>query len=71
MTPMPVPILVALLLLGGCTTAAQRRAAENAAIQQEAALEVRRICALPPPERDAEIAKIKTESAIVVYCGRE
>jgi carbamate kinase len=64
-------VLVAFGLLGGCATDAQRRAAENAAIQKEAAQEIRRICALPQPQRDAELERIKTESGIVLQCGSE
>lgn len=71
MTPMPVPILAALVLLSGCTTEAQRRAAENAAIRKQAAQEINRICALPQPEREAELERIKTESGMVVHCGKE
>jgi len=71
MTPISVPVVAALVLLGGCITEAQRRAAENAAIQKQAAHEVRRICALPPAERDAELQRIEKESGIVLHCGTE
>lgn len=71
MTPMPFPVLAVLVFLSGCTTGAQRRAAENAAIQKQAAQEISRICALPKPERDAELERIKTESGMVVHCGEE
>jgi len=33
--------------------------------------EIRRICALPEPERKAELERIGAESGIVVYCGNE
>jgi hypothetical protein len=66
-----IPVLTALGVLCACTTAPHRRAAENAAIQKEAAREIKRICALPPLERAAELDRINKESGIVVQCGRD
>ena len=66
-----VAALAALGVLCGCTTEGQRRAAENAAVQKEAAREIKRICALPPPERAAEIERINKESGMVVQCGKD
>lgn len=66
-----IPLLAAFGVLCACTTATQRRAAENAAVQKEAAREITRICALPPPERAAELDRINKESGIVVQCGRD
>lgn len=63
--------LAALIALCGCTTQAERRAAERAAVEKKAAQELRRICALPGPERDAAIKKAKDASGIVIYCGNE
>ncbi len=60
--------LAALCSLEACTTSAQRKAAENAAIEKQAAEEVRRICALPEVEREAEVKKIKEDSGLSVYC---
>ena len=71
MMPARIPIFATLILLVGCPTSKQREAAENAAIEKHAAEEVRRICALPPAQRDAEIERINKESGIVVYCGDE
>lgn len=68
---MSVPLLAVLSLLCACTTEAHRRAAEHAAVEKEAAQEVRRICALPPAERQAELAKISKDSGIVVQCGKD
>lgn len=70
-TCLPVPILAAMAVLGGCITEAQRREAQSEAIQKETAHEVRRICALPQAEREAELRKIETESGIVLHCGGE
>jgi hypothetical protein len=70
MKPARIPSLVTLVLLAGCNASA-RRATENVAIEKQAAQEVRRICALPPAQRDAELARIEKESGIVVRCGRE
>lgn len=68
---MSVPVLTALGFLCGCTTEAQRHTEENTAIQKEAAREMRRICALPPAERAAELERISKESGIVVQCGKD
>ena len=51
---MPLAILLALAVLGGCASKAQRLVAENAAIERQAAVEIDRICSLPPPERKAD-----------------
>lgn len=66
-----VAALAALGILCGCTTAGQRRTTENAAVQKEAVREIKRICALPLPERAAEIERINKESGIVVQCGKD
>jgi hypothetical protein len=65
-----VSALAGLIVLASCSTAGQRKAAENASIQQNAATEVRRICALPEPERQAEIQKIKDAAGVVIACGK-
>lgn len=67
----PLSILFVLAVLGGCASGAERRAAENAAIGQQAAVEIDRICSLPQPERKAEVARIELESGIVVQCGND
>lgn len=63
--------LAALGVLCGCATEGQRRAAENEAVQKEAAQEIKRICAMPPAERQAELERINKESGIVVQCGKD
>lgn len=71
MLPVSITIVVTMTLLGGCATEAQRRAAENAAIEKQATQEMRRICALPRAEREAELERITSKSGIVVECGKE
>lgn len=66
-----LPALAALGVLCGCATGTQRRATENSAVQKEAAKEIKRICALPPPERAAELERINKDSGIVVQCGKD
>jgi hypothetical protein len=66
-----LPALAALGVLCGCAAEPQRRATENAAVQKEAAKEIKRICALPPLERAAELERINKESGIVVQCGKD
>lgn len=65
-----IPFLTALGLLSGCTTEPHRDEAESAAIQKEVAQEIKRICALPPIERDAELQRLNKELGIVVECGK-
>jgi hypothetical protein len=65
-----VSTLAGLIVLAACSTAGQRKATENASIQQDAAAEIRRICALPESERQAEIQKVKDEAGVVVACGK-
>jgi nitrous oxide reductase accessory protein NosL len=62
-------ILAMSILLAACATEQQRKAQENAAIRKQAAREIERICALPEPDRQAEIEKIKEQSGMVIYCG--
>ena len=62
--------LIGLVVITACSTAGQRKAAENASIQQNVATEIRRICALPESERQAEMQKIKGEAGVVVACGK-
>jgi predicted small secreted protein len=68
-TLLPAALIVLAMVVTACSTTAQRGAGENAAIQSEAAHEVRRICALPESQRQAEIQKIRVESGVVVTCG--
>ena len=70
--PLPPAALILLaIVLTACSTTARRGAGENTAIQEEAAQEIRRICALPEPERQVELQRIKNESGVVVQCGKK
>jgi outer membrane biogenesis lipoprotein LolB len=71
LTPTLILMILAVFLLGACATDARHRAAEHAAVKEQTALEIGRICALPQPERDAELARIKAESGIIVQCGKQ
>lgn len=66
-----IPLLTALGLLSSCATESQRRAMENAAAERDVAQEMRRVCALPVAERDAEIQRIEKEFGVAVHCGRD
>jgi len=59
-----------LVLMTACESTEQRKEKVNLAMRARAAQEIHRICALPEPERTAEIKKVKDESAMVVACGR-
>lgn len=61
---------LALLPVAGCESQAQRdKAVQDAAIRREGADEIKRICALPEPERDQELQKLRERSGVVLYCG--
>jgi len=70
-TLLPAALILLAMVLTACSTTAERGAGENTAIQKEAAQEIRRICALPEPERQAEMQRVKNESGVVVQCGRK
>lgn len=72
--PVSVAMLIAVLIAAataGCETAAKRQAREVAEARKDVAREVQRICALPKEEREKELEKLKTESGMVLACGRE
>lgn len=74
-THFPSPALRALTtalaaILAACSTDPGRPAADSTAVQAEAAREVRRVCALPEDQRQAEIRRIKDQSGVVIGCGR-
>jgi hypothetical protein len=69
MSPTTVLILAGALVLSGCETTTQRRAAEARKTTQEGAQEISRICALPQPEREAQLKKLEIESGVVLFCG--
>jgi len=51
-------------------TAAQQKATENAAINKEAATEIKRICSLPEEQRQADLKRLKDEKGVVISCGK-
>jgi hypothetical protein len=55
--------------LAACETPAERQARENARIVKQGDREIKRICALPEDQREAELKKIKDQSGLVLYCG--
>jgi hypothetical protein len=58
-------------LVTACTSAsASRKADHDPSIQQEAAQEIGRVCALPDADRDAEKHRIKDQSGFVVVCAK-
>jgi hypothetical protein len=62
---------VALLsALSACDAPAERQARENARIIRQGDQEIKRICALPEDQREAERKKIKAESGMELYCGK-
>lgn len=61
---------VILVLLTACTPSQERRAQQNDAVRTRAAQEIRRICSLPDPEREAEIKRVQDQSGMVITCGR-
>ena len=68
---LPLCVSLALLVLGGCQTAQERKAAENAAVNNKAAEEIARICALHGAEREEELKKLKAASGLDLYCPTE
>jgi len=62
-------ILACSLMLSGCGATASRKAADASTTTQKAGQKIERICALPQPERDAELKKLKAETGVVLLCG--
>jgi len=69
MSPTTALILACSLVLSGCGTAPQRKGAESQQTTQKAEQKIERICALPQPERDAQLKKLKAETGVVLLCG--
>lgn len=63
--------LAVLLPLAAACTNAQRKAAEEDQVRKETAREVRRLCDLPPPQRQAELEKIQNNSDVEILCGND
>jgi hypothetical protein len=65
-------LALAILLFSACETPAQRQARENATDSEAlVTAEINRICPLPEDEREAELEKLKTQSDVVLVCGRK
>jgi hypothetical protein len=57
-------------LLADCaSSAAQQKAYQDAQVRDKAAQEIRRICALPEPEREKELLEVKEQSGFAVACS--
>jgi hypothetical protein len=63
----PASLVLASALLCGCDTSRGRRA-EDAAVRSQVSQEISRICALPEPQRQAEIDRIKQEHGMAIVC---
>ncbi len=71
-----VPVLTACAIVGCTATQPKARPSATARpageeIDPGLAQRISRICALPPSERNAETAKLKRESGLVLYCGHD
>jgi hypothetical protein len=70
MPSLKILILGGITMLAACASPAVQKGTDNvAAVQKEAADEIRRICALPEPDRDGEIRKVKQESGFAIVCS--
>lgn len=58
-------VLFLATVLTGCGTAAQR----DESVNKDVASEVKRICALPKAQQEAELKRVKAESGIILYCS--
>lgn len=61
--------LAFLTVIAACVTDTERRRRQDASLKEDLAREMRRVCALPQDEREAEIEKISDTSGVLVYCG--
>lgn len=57
------------LVLCGCGTSAPRKTTDAGKTAQKAGQKIERICALPQPERDAQLKKLNAETGVVLFCG--
>jgi hypothetical protein len=64
-------MLASVIVLGACSTAAERRAAQTTEIEKEAAKEIRQICALPEPAREAQIKKLEDAFGMTLDCAQD
>jgi hypothetical protein len=45
-----------------------KSALEHSQVQKEVATDVARVCALPPAERESEIARVRSNEGIAIVC---
>lgn len=63
------PVVAGLLVvLVACASTARQREIEQA--KKDVSQEIERICALPPAQRETELAKLQKEEGLVLYCGK-
>lgn len=62
------PLVFLAISFSGCSAPPER--ADNSLVQTQAAQEIHRICALPEPERAAEIQKVKDQSGVAIDCPK-
>jgi len=58
-------IVLLAIVLTGCETNGRR----DESVNKDVSSEVKRICALPKEQRDAELKRVNEESGITLYCG--
>jgi len=64
-------VLLAVAALCGCAAPLDRPTPDVDNINKDATDELRRICSLPEPDRQAEIDRVKTEHGMVLYCPKK
>jgi len=64
-----MPLSLLCLFIVGCADQDPRKA-ENAKLRKQVSQEIARLCALPDPERQAQIDKVKAESGMAIVCPR-
>jgi hypothetical protein len=62
-----VALLAAAINVAGCAATPERIPQEPAALSRW----VNEICALPAAEREAELARLREKTGLVIFCGRE
>ena len=68
MSPKTAIVLTWSLFLSGCG-ATRPAAPDSGTTTQKALAKIDRICALPPAERDAQLAKLQAETGVALVCG--
>ncbi len=68
MTLLRLAAVIPLVLAAGCQSGPARQSTQGRP-SGDIASEVTRICALPSPEREAALEKLKKDSGMVLFCG--